>query len=416
MSADRPSLLTLPKSETSLNRLFFGDGLTVTTAQLVGIAIPTYALLTAKLDAQYVSLLNIAQWLPPLLLSGVVGRLVHRHRRTALLGLAGAISAGALLGMPATAILESNVAKFAVLLTVAVLFACGELLFSITSVASVPQMVKEVTVAEAISVQTAIRNVSRVVSLGLAGPLTQMVGSVTSLVLAAVVSLTRSYVVSKIENSPTATASPQRTAKPWRVLLESSLQRRLVIATTTINVGSAVILGSFFAFCYEVLAIRPFDVGAVLFVGGCFSVGSAYFAKSLVKKVSLPRLCTGGGVIACAAMWLMPLSAFSSHSVAGLAVYEAIFSSAATVFAIAFGVLRQELVRADMLGQMASMYATLQAVAMICGSVVASWIIASGTVTGSVLFGCGVCALGSLFLLMLPVAPPPIGKRLGAAP
>lgn len=402
MTTGSGSLLALPASEKSLNRLFLGDGLSVTTAQLVGLAIPTYALLTVKLDAQYVSLLNIAQWLPALLFSGIVGGWVHRHQRKTLLGLAGVVSAGALLCMPVTGIVASNTAKFAVLLTVAILFAFGELMFSIASVASVPQMVKAVTVAEAISVQTAIRNVSRVVSLGLAGPLTQSVGAVVSLALAAAISLIRSAVVSKIECPPVASDLPHRSATSWSAMLENPLQRRLAIATTTIAIGSAVLLGSFFAFCYKVLSIRPFDVGFVLFVGGCFSVGSAYFAKSLVKKVALPRLCAAGGITACAAMWLMPLSATSAYPVTALALYEAIFSSAATIFAVSFGILRQELVRSDMLGQMASMYATLQAVALISGSVIAAWIIGSATVTWAVLFGCGVCAIGSICLLVLP--------------
>jgi hypothetical protein len=247
-------MLFLPPSERSLNKLFVGDALTTVIDQLVLLAVPTLALSLAGLTARDVSILTACQWIPALLLSGVFGAIVDSQDRRLVLGLAeitAAIGAGAM-----TFVMHvDHVYRFYYLAGFELLYSSGATLFLVGSGANAPRLAVKVSVADALSVQASIRNVARIAGLALAGPAVQFFGVVVGLVSAALFSLCRAGVVATIPSTEADAAVRQRAQQDrtsaWKVTLTNDTLRRLLIANATMNAGGAMILGSFFAFCYS---------------------------------------------------------------------------------------------------------------------------------------------------------------------
>lgn len=394
-------MFVLPSSERSLRKLFAGDALTTVTDQLVLLAIPTLALSIAGLSAEEVSILTASQWIPALLLSGVFGRVADSCDRRLVLGVAGLCAATGAGAMTLVTLIDPA-ARLYYLLTFGLLYAAGASSYAVASAANVPRLVKNVSVPEAISAQASIRNVARIAGLAMAGPIVQFYGAVIGLVSAAVCSLVRAGIVASI--SPTEAdvderkrAQQDRTSA-WRVALGNRTLRRFLAANTTMNAGSSMVLGSFFAFCYLKLGITPFSVGVMLFVGGCSAVIASRQARRLMERFPPKVLCAATGIGAGTLVWLIPASAFLP-TLPTLLLYEALFSAAATVFAVSFAVVRQRIVPSHLLGKLVGVSSMGTAFAMVTGSLAGAVVIDQLGLFAAVCVGCALTSLGTLFLI-----------------
>lgn len=391
----------LPSEERSLNKLFAGDSLTTVIDQFVLLAIPTLAISVAGLSAQEVSILTSSQWIPALLLSGIFGAIVDSHDRRLVLGLAGVVAAAGAGAATLVSSIESSWRLY-YLLAFGLMYAAGATLYSVGSAANVPRLAVSVSVPEAVSAQASIRNVARIVGLAFAGPAVQIFGAVASLVLASILSVVRAGIVATIPSAESDVSERQRARQDrtsaWKVTLSSNTLRRLLFANATMNAGSAMILGSFFTFCYSDLGIAPFSVGVMLFIGGCFAIAGSKQSTRLMARFSPRALCATAGIGASAAVWLIPASVYLP-TLPTLFLYEALFSVAATLFAISFAVVRQRMVPSHLLGKLVAVSTTSGAAAMVGGSLVGAAVIAHSGVFAAICLGCALSSFGAVFLI-----------------
>jgi Na+/melibiose symporter-like transporter len=396
-------MIFLGPSERSLNKLFCGDALGSVTDQLVLIAIPTLALAVAGLSASQVSVLTASQWMPALLLSGVFGSLADSKDRRFVLGLAGLLSCVGAAAMGFVGAIEQDL-RLVYLLVASLVYASGATLFAVGAAANLPRLVAQVPVAEAIGAQASVRNVARIVGLALTGPAVQWLGSVAGMFTAAVVSLAKTSIVASIpgsanDNDVRAAARLDKTSA-WKVTLSSSTLLRLLIANSTMNAGGAMVVGSFFAFAYTILNLSPFSVGAMLFVGGAAAILASQRAKQLLEWFPAKTLCAITGLLAGASVWLVPASAFLPP-LPTLFVYEAIFSSVATIFAISFAVVRQRMVASHLLGKLIAVSSTAAAGAMVAGGLAGALLIQQFGLMAALCGGCALSSVGALSLIGL---------------
>lgn len=401
-------MLFFPKQERALNRLLLGDALTTIIDQLVLLAIPTLALSLAGLSAQQVSILTAAQWMPALILGGWFGHLVDTHGRRSIMALAGLLAAGGACAM----LLVGSIApgyRNLYLLTTDFLYACGATLYQVSAAANVPRAVVHVSIADAVSRQASIRNVARVTGLAVAGPVVQFIGILPSFALAALLSLARTAIVATLPSQPEEAASRQKaqtdSRSAWAITWRSAVLRRILIANSTMSAGSAMILGAFFAFAYQVLRLTPFQVGAMLFVGGAAAILTAWQIKRLQARLDAKWLCALSGLGAGSAVWLIPASAHLP-TLPTLFCYEALFSSLATVFAVTFAIVRQSVVPHHLLGKLVAVSSTANAAALVLGSLAGAIVIGKLGLSAAVCLGCGLSSLGSLSLIRMTRSDP----------
>lgn len=393
----------LPSSERSLNKLFAGDATGTVVDQLVLIAIPTLALTVAGLSPQAVSVLSTSQWLPALVLSGFFGKLVDSKDRRYVLGMSALMSAFGAGGMAFVGSVEPSLRLY-YLLAFGLLFAAGSTLFLVGSAANVPKLAFKVTVPEAIGAQASVRNVARIAGLAITGPAVQFFGATVGVAAAALLSLIKVLAVGSIPESESDVADRQRAqsdkTSAWKVTLSNITLRRLLIASATMNAGGAMVVSSFFAFAYNELKISPFSVGVMLFVGGVSAILASKRSKSLMEKFSPRKLCAVTGLLAGAAVWAVPASRFLP-TLPTLFIYEAVFSSAVTVFSVSFSVVRQRLIASHLLGKLVAVSSTAGAAAMVAGSLVGAVLIDRFGLFASVCAGCALSSVGAMSLIGL---------------
>lgn len=396
-------MLLLPANERSLNKLFAGDALGTVIDQLVLLAIPTLALTVAGLGAAQVSVLTASQWVPAVLLSGLFGALADARDRRVVLGIAGLMSCVGAAAMAFVAQFDLSL-RLAWLLAASLLFAAGGTLFAVGSAASVPRLAIDVRIPDAVSTQASVRNVARIAGLALAGPAVQFFGAPAGVVAAAAFSLAKSLVVVSIPESSSDESIRKKAMEDkrsaWYLSLTNPLLRRLLIANATMNAGGAMVVGAFFAFAYDVLRISPFSVGVMLFVGGSSAILASRRAGRLMARFPARSLCAVSGLAAGAAVWLVPASAWLP-TLPTLFVYEALFSAAATVFAISFAVVRQRLVPSHLLGKLVAVSSTSAAAAMVGGSLVGAVLIDRAGLLVAICAGCAFSSIGALSLIGL---------------
>jgi len=396
-------MLLLPASERSLNKLFAGDALGTVIDQLVLLAMPTLALTVAGLGAAQVSVLTASQWMPAVLLGNRFGALADARDRRVVLGTAGLMSCAGAAAMAFVAQVDPSL-RLAWLLAASLLFAAGGTLHAVASAASVPRLAVDVAIPEAVSAQACVRNVARIAGLALAGPAVQCLGAISGVLAAAVFSLAKSFVARSIPESASDESvrkmAMQDTRSAWRISLTNRILRRLLIANATMNAGGAMVVGAFFAFAYDVVRVSPFSVGVMLFVGGSSAILASRRTGRLMARFPARSLCTATGLTAGAAVWLVPASAWLP-TLPTLFVYEALFSAAATVFAISFAVVRQRLVPSHLLGKLVAVSSTSAAAAMVAGSLVGALLIDRAGLLVAICAGCAFSSAGAMSLIGL---------------
>src|SRR4030095_371082 len=104
------------------------------------------------------------QWLPALILGGIAGRLVDVVDHRWVMAVSTAAAAIGVGVMPLVEAVKPE-ARFRFLLVAGLVYASGDMVLGVASAASVPRLVRGVTVSEAISVQASVRATARVAGL-----------------------------------------------------------------------------------------------------------------------------------------------------------------------------------------------------------------------------------------------------------
>jgi hypothetical protein len=84
-----------------------------------------------------------------------------------------------------------------------------------------------------------------------------------------------------------------------------------------------------------------------------------------------------------------------------LPIYEALFSAAATVFAIAFSVVQQRTVQNEQLGSLVGVTSTLCAAAIVSSTLLTSILVGTVGIFYAILLGCSTASLGVIALVAL---------------
>lgn len=391
-----------PKDQPALRRLMLSDGLRTVDDQLVMFVAPTLALLALQMSASQASLIAMAEWLPALLLSGIAGRAADRFDRRRVL-MAGGFLAIVGLAVMCLVPLATEVARFPLLFAAVFLYGSAGVLSSLTANAFVPALATRITVSEALSIQSGVRSTARISGQALAGPITQFLGSIPAIVLAACLSFAGTVAASFIQApqaSERSTDAHVAGFSPWRTVAANPLLRAITSLAFTMNLGGAIIYGAFFAYVYRTLDLSPVAVGSMLFVGGGAAVVSAQLARRLTKRWPAKSLCTIAGVTAAMAAWMIPAAALGPPLLI-LVAYQIVFSSAATIFMIAFAVVRQAIVGNSNLGQVIAVSSTLAAAALVVGTSISAVLVAHLGVLKTIVVGCATSSTGVLALVSL---------------
>ena len=405
-----------PKEESALRRLLIADGLDAIGDQVTILALPTLALLLLRLPANQVSILVAVEWMPSLLLSGLIGRAVDRFDRRVVLVVAGLVAGFGAVSMAVVPILPKQL-HFPTLFVACFVYAAGSLAFAIAAAASVPVVIRNMTVSDGISHQSGIRSTAKIVGQAVAGPVIQLLGAVVGVIAAALISVLRAAIVFRLPSSLSpangAPPSAQRKLEPWRVVVSDPLLRSITLGVFAMNLGHSMIEVIFFAYLYTHLNLTPIEASIMLLAGGVGAVSAAHWSRSLHKMASARILCSLSGTVASLAVWMIPAAGLG-HAFPVLIAYDLIFSVAATVFAITFSVVRQQLVPNHLLGQLASVSSTMNAGAMAIGASVVALLLPSLGVSRMIVVGCLGSSLGALVLIGMLLARPRV--RIVVAP
>lgn len=404
----------------NVRRFYAGDALGSALDHFYMVALPLYALTTLGLSATWLGVLMGAQYLPALLVAQAAARRVDAMDRRQAMSIASFAAALMVLVLALVPRIDGAWAVAAVLLISAAGIGLTTLVYQIASTAAAPTIETDRSVTDLLAGQGAVRTVSRLVGMGLAGPLIELVGGRATLVLAAMLLLTRAFVIRPLRLRPDAVlgrpvapaggtpsglgsfATPSglgalssdpmasSAAGPWTLAWRTRPLRLGLTAMFVLNVGGAIASGAYFAYAHDLLQLRPSIIGAAMTLG---TVAAVLALRGIKRALALKRdaawLCGLSGMVAGLATWVIPATpaALGLHA---LVVFHILFGAASTVVVVTFTVLRQRLVDNAVLAQVASLSVTLGSAAIVAGGVLASMALPLLGAVGTIALGAAV--------------------------
>jgi MFS family permease len=340
----------------SFRRLMWGESVSSFGFNLSLVAVPSYAVLHLDASAAEVSAINIAQWLPPLLLGLAAGKRADRLDRRHAMVAADLVAAMASLAL-AWLMWTGDLSLPLLYLIVSAIAACGTF-YALGSAALVPNLLAGGARGRGNSRLAAARALSDGGAQILAARLVAVAAGALVVALDALTYLVRALLVGSIR-SPGSEASGEgepadRTLRSTVTILRSDPELiRLIGAQGSLNLGGAFILAYFYLYAYEILGLRPFHIGVMLGVGQFSAFAGAFLLPALLRRydlrtIALMALGSSAGIV-----WLIAI-AQGPNAFALFLLYECLFSVSTVTFNVAATTRRQLLTPRDQQGRMAS--------------------------------------------------------------
>lgn len=390
--------------ERLFRQLLLSDALGTFAAQFVALGIPAYAILGLNLEAWQAACLYALEHVPALVLGTTFGRLVDGpHRKRALVGGAAIAAAGGLA--IALAPLVPVPMLFAFVAACTLLLSTGGLATGLANTAAMPTLLVRASMSEAASAQVMVACAARLIGQSIAAPMSRYAGALTVVIASGALHAWRALVLATIR-LPAPTLSEQKDSKtiefnPWRATLSKRAMRDLTFAIVLLQLGGGVIGGAFFPYAYGPLGLSTAQVGVMMLTGGVAGIAIAFRTPTALREAPIFMVACISSIAASCSTWLIPTAALVSFPFAVIVLYEALFIGSATLFSIAYAVIRQRLYPNEVLGQMASVTRTLSSACMVVGPFTASALIRVAGLHSTLTIGCFISSIGALYVVSI---------------
>ena len=385
-------------------RLWLAQVVSNAGSQVTTLALPLTAVLVLGATPAQMGALGVATSLPNLCFGLLAGVWVDRVRRRPLLVAADLGRALLLATIPAAALLHAL--SFAQLYLVAFAAATLGLVFTITSVAVLPAIVRQDQLVAANSQLTTTDALLAIVGPSTAGALIQVLSAPTVIVVDAV-----SYVLSALTlRGMGGTAEPPHQAQRRnlgaeigagvRELVRTPLLRALTVAATVGMFGAAVQTTVLLLFFTRQLGLGPATIGLVAAAAGGGSLLGALLAGRVAHRVGIgPAVIVGQGLWALSAL-LLPLAGLVGPSLALVLAAQVAEGIGGALWGINQMSLRQYLTPVPLLGRVTAARRVLLFGAAPLGSMLGGVLGGAVGLRATLLVG-ALGVLGALGLLIL---------------
>jgi hypothetical protein len=190
---------------------------------------------------------------------------------------------------------------------------------------------------------------------------------------------------------------------------------RIIASQATMNVGGAIISGLFLVYAYRTLKLQPYHIAMMLMAGGIASAVASLLTTKITSALGSVRtasLALSGTAIA---MWLIPLAREVAPFLM-LLTYQVAFSIFGVLWHVCLLSYRQRVTPPQMLGRIASIDASLNAIAVVSGLLFATFIASSLSAETGILLGCAIASLSPIWLIGMPATPGGAGDPNRCAP
>lgn len=342
-------------------KLWGGETVSLMGSQVTDLALPLVAIVTLHAGAFQVGLLNVARYVPFVVLSLLAGVWFDRHRRRPTLIAANLGRAGLIALVPLAALLGwlSMPLLYAVGLGTGVL----TVLFDVGILSYVPGLVERRQLAEANSKIATSYSLAGICGPGLGGFLVGVLTAPIALAVDAVSYLVSAVALGRIRR-PEAAPEPVAArsvaadiAEGLRTVVGNRILRHLATQSAAFNLFVNVVITVFLVYAVRVLHLAPTQLGVVVGAGSAGALVGALSANRLRTTLGFGRTLWLSTVLACLTppLLLVPDGA-DPVSLAVLGGTLAVHGANLAIFNVNSLTLRQTVTPDRLLGRMNASY------------------------------------------------------------
>ncbi|MGY2050585.1 MFS transporter [Methylobacterium sp. JK268] len=327
--------------------------------QIALAAAPLVAVLLLRAGPAETGYLQTAQTLPFLLLSMVMGALADRVPRSKLMvaaECARALSLAAIL-----CLLPGGFLTVPLLAGLGFLGAMGTVAYSVAAPALVPALVTWEQLAAANRWLELARSLAYAAGPALGGVIVGSLGAPLAYVLAAMLSLAATGLLTRLPDPPSAKRARPAMLHDIRegaaFVLDHPLLRPVLITATVFNTAWFILQAVYVAYAVESLGLSAAGVGVTLGAYGAGMLTGASLARRLADHLSFGAMIAVGPASALTASLLMLATLIHpSGTLAALALF--LFGAGPILWTITTTTLRQSVTPAAMLGRVSAVVMT----------------------------------------------------------
>jgi MFS family permease len=345
-------------------RFWFGDTFTQFGGQITTLALPLTAVLTLHASSFGMGLLNMATYLPFLLITLFVGVWIDRVRRRPVMLWSLAARTALLVGVPVLA--WTHVLSMAWLVAAALLLGVFTVCFEVTYQAYVPAIVEREDLQEANSKLQLSASAAQVAGPAMGGGLVGWLGGPAALMTnagALAVPLACLGTIRRREDTPEQEPGAER-AKVWtdiraglKFTFGNRMLRACVLEAGTYNAFWLVLETVFLLYATHKLGLSSGVIGVVMGGGAIGALLGAVIAKRLSDRLGVGTTISLAMITGCAAPILIPLAGGPKPVVLAVLLLSFFIGGAGTTVAnIQVVSLRQAVTPYRMLGRMNASY------------------------------------------------------------
>jgi MFS family permease len=312
MSTSTNENLRTAPSRANFHKLWAGQGVSQFGSQVSLLAIPTLAILVYRATPFQASVIGALQVAPFAIFSLPAGPLADRLPRRAIIIVCDLVRAAAVAILTLTYM--AGVHQMWVIYVVATVVGTFTVLFDITYMSFVPQVVAEGDLLAANTRLSATNSAATTAGPALGG-----------LLISALVADTVSYLVSAIAVARMRVEAP-RLHKPklrLRVLyteireglayvIRSPILARIAVVNAVFDFGAAIVQGVYLVFLYNSLHLTPSEVGFTMAVTGASFLIGALLVPRVVRTFGIERTLVYSILAGGAIELLTPLTLLGS--------------------------------------------------------------------------------------------------------
>ena len=355
-------------SNLDFRRVWAGESVSLVGSQVTDLAFPLVAIVTLRATAFQVGLLNVARYLPFVLVSLLAGVWFDRHRRRPML-IGANLGRAVLIGLVP---LAAAVDLLSMELLYAVAFGVGVLtvLFDVGVLSYVPGLVERRHLAEANSKIAASYSVAGIGGPGLAGFLVGVLTAPVALAVDAVSYLVSAAALAGVRRREPAPEVPGAAgerpsvlgsvAEGLRAVVGNRVLRHLATQSATFNLFENVVVTVFLLYAVRHLGIAPAALGFVVSAGSVGALLGSLAANRLRDRLGVGGTLRVSTLLACLSPLLLLLPAGADPlSLAVLGAALAVHMANLAVFNVIALTLRQSVTPNHLLGRMNASYRLL---------------------------------------------------------
>jgi len=343
-------------------KFWSGETVSLLGSQVTDLALPLVALLTLHATAFEVGLLNVARYLPFVLLALFAGVWFDRHRRRPTL-IAANLGRALLIGLVPVAAL-THVLSMPWLYLIA--FGAGILtvLFDVGSLSYLPGLVERRHLGEANGKIATSYSIAGIGGPGLAGFLIGVLTAPVALAVDAVSYLVSAGALASIRTrEPEPRAPAEKTsvrasiAEGLRAVFGNTVLRHLATQSATFNLFENVVVTVLLVYAVRVLGIGPAALGLVVSAGSVGALLGALAANRVRAAIGIGPALRWSTVLACLSpLFLLVPRGADPVSLTVLAAALAVHGANLAVFNVNALTLRQSVTPDRLLGRMNASY------------------------------------------------------------